>query len=51
MNHVPPISAGQILTGSLFNEPIRVETVLSALYPKRSEEKRLLEAMRLAVPR
>jgi superfamily II DNA or RNA helicase len=26
MTHLPPISPGQILTGSLFNEPMRVET-------------------------
>jgi hypothetical protein len=24
---VPPLAAGQILTGSLFSEPMRVETV------------------------
>ncbi|MCS6924396.1 MAG: hypothetical protein NZ578_00705 [Candidatus Binatia bacterium] len=48
---------GQILTGSLFSEPMREETVhvsgpeflrlanaLFALYPKGSEEKRLLDA-------
>ena len=27
MTRLPPISPGQILTGSLFNEPMRVETV------------------------
>ncbi|MBI3372873.1 MAG: DUF3883 domain-containing protein [Betaproteobacteria bacterium] len=29
MTRSPPISPGQILTGSLFNEPMRVETVLA----------------------
>src|SRR3989441_244387 len=29
MTRLPPISPGQILTGSLFNEPMRVETVLA----------------------
>src|SRR3989304_9662288 len=27
MTRSPPISPGQVLTGSLFNEPMRVETV------------------------
>ena len=27
MTRVPPVSPGQILTGSLFNEPMRIETV------------------------
>ncbi len=30
---------------------LRLANALSALYPKGSEEKRLLDAMRLAVPR
>ena len=30
---------------------LRLATALSALYPKDSEEKRLLDAMLLAVPR
>ena len=29
MIRLPPISPGQILNGSLFNEPMRVETVLA----------------------
>jgi len=29
MTRLPPVSSGQILTGSLFNEPMRVETVLA----------------------
>ncbi len=112
MTRVRPLAPGQILTGSLFNEPVRVETVqangpaswvvglvgmqserfrkvtltaadlerlttidtqrsfdgdgrllrlglqayalaneLSALYPMGSEEKRLLDAMVLSMPR
>ncbi len=27
MNKVPPVREGQVLTGPLFNEPMRVETV------------------------
>jgi hypothetical protein len=112
LDTAPPIRDGQVLTGPLFSEPMRVETVrpngpdtwlvglvglqseqfrrvtltkhdltdlatadayvrsirqamdrqgapfylrlanaLSALYPRGSEEKRLLDAMLLAVPR
>jgi hypothetical protein len=29
MTRLPPINPGHILTGSLFNEPMRVETVLA----------------------
>jgi hypothetical protein len=29
MTRLPPVSPGQILTGSLFNEPMRIETVLA----------------------
>ena len=74
-----PIREGQIVTGPLFSEPMRVETVrldgpdawtaglvglrseqfrratlpslTNSRYPRRSEEKRLLDAMLLAVPR
>ena len=60
-----PIREGQIVTGPLFGEAMRVETVrpnaapISSAsptpylpcYPVGSDEKRLLDAMLLAVPR
>ena len=50
---------GQLLVGPLFNKSetdrspdfLRLANALSALYPKESDEKRLLDAMLLAAPR
>ncbi len=62
---VKEIRPGQTLRGPQFSEPVRVVTAeqehgadflrlansLSALYPRGAEDKRLLDAMLLAVPR
>jgi hypothetical protein len=48
-----PIFRGPLLKSEQERGPdfVRLANALSALYPKDSEEKRLLDAMLLAVPR